>query len=108
MSGGKWDFNQHRNPVTNRVEWPTGDLTLTGKEIPKRVEAWVLQRSTGASQRTFQTAFGVPGRWTADTPGWVQGTFQAGAALGIALVTSLDPDTNADAFSWWVDQIDLN
>jgi hypothetical protein len=52
-SGGNWKFKQKlRN---KQVEWPTGPLTGFGSnETPTWVEAWVVQRTTGASQRTFQ------------------------------------------------------
>ena len=110
---GRWDYNQHLNTLstgTNRVEWPTGPLTLaSATEQPTWVEAWVVQRSTGASQRTVQRVFGAPGRWRADgiPPGWIQGSFQVGPALGIALLASHDNATSTDRNFWWVDIIDL-
>jgi hypothetical protein len=123
MPAGNWDFHQTLNPNTGRVEWPTGPLTLAGTETATWLEAWVVQSSTGgvvhgvgpgvshagASQRTVQKVFAVPGYWTAVgiPPGWIQGSFQAGPALGIALVASRDNSTNTDAFFWWLDVIDL-
>jgi hypothetical protein len=127
MPAGNWDFHQTLNPVTGRVEWPTGPLQLaaTGTEIPTWVEAWVMHRTDnvlpiswlldhggglGASQRTRQSGGWVPGYWTAAgiPPGWVQGKFQAGPALGIALAASHDNATNTDAFFWWLDVIDVS
>jgi len=111
MPGGRWDPNQSLNPVSHQVEWPTGPLSVvSGTELPTYLEAWVVQRSTGASQGTAQTAFpkfASPGTWTANTPVWRNGSFQAGPALGIALVASHDSATNTDAFFWWVDEIEL-
>jgi len=100
---GNWDQIQYINATTGRVEWPTGPVTVDG--TPKFLEAWVLQRSTGASQRTVQTVFDVPGRWTAGAGASLQGRFQEGSALGIALVASQDGATNE--FYWWIDELDL-
>jgi hypothetical protein len=111
--GGNWNLFQNLNEVTGKVEWPTGPLVFDGNlELPKFLEAWVLQGengSTGTSQRTVQSQFGVPGWWTADgiPPGWIQGNFQAGPALGIALLAWHDGATNTDGYKWWLDVITL-
>jgi hypothetical protein len=108
---GNWDPNQNLNTNTHQVEWPMGPRTSSSStEAPTWLEAWVVQSSTGASQRTFQRVFGVPGRWTADgiPPGWINGRFQPGPALGIALLASHDSATNADTFFWWLDVIELS
>lgn len=110
MPGGNWDYNQNLN--AGQVEWPTGPLTVapTGTEIPTWVEAWVLQRATGASQRTVQSSGWVTGQWTADGHVWREGRFQAGPALGIALVSTRDSATNPPTARhyWWIDMINLN
>ena len=106
---GRWDPNQNLDATTHQVEWPTGPLFFDSTtEAPTRLEAWVVQDSTGASQRTVQTAFTAfksPGRWTADGIGpglgWIQGEFQLGPATGIALVASHDSATNTDKFFRW-------
>jgi hypothetical protein len=103
--------NQNLN--AGRVEWPTGPLGPFPHTEATWLEAWVVQGEnggTGASQRTVQTSFAVPGRWTADgiPPGHIQGSFQPGPALGIALVTWHDAATNTDKFRWWIDAINLS
>jgi hypothetical protein len=106
---GNWDYYQTLNPGTSRVEWPTGPLNLGNAEHAKWLEAWVVQRSTGASQSTTEKVFPVPGRWTAVgiPPGWINGGFQTGPAIGIALLASHDANANTDETYWWVDLIDL-
>ncbi len=109
---GNWDPNQNLNATTHQVEWPMGPLTVGSTEAPTWLEAWVVQSSTGASQRTVQKVFGVPGRWTADGIGpglgWIQGQFQLGPALGIALLASHDSATNTDKFFWWLEVVELS
>src|SRR4051794_23872235 len=92
-----WDPSQNLN--AGQVEWPEGPMTtddgLTFPEAgwtPKWLDAWVVQDSTNASQSTYQTGGWAPGRWTADgiPPGWKNGTFLPGLALGIALVAYND------------------
>ena len=127
MPAGNWDFYQHLNTSTYRVEWPTGPLRVDApSEIATWLEAWVVQQtdvagrtdasqgtrqivggSIGASQRIKQTVFPVPVRWTADG-GWIQGRLNAGPALGISLVYSHDSATNTEGFFWWLDVIDLS
>src|SRR4026207_1948905 len=106
-SGGNWKFKQKlRN---KQVEWPTGPLTGFGSnETPTWVEAWVVQRTTGASQRTFQKTWsGGYSKWTADKRGLWQGKLRKGPAVGIALLSSHDSIANDDYYYWWVDQIKL-
>jgi hypothetical protein len=107
MAGGNWDGQQNLNG--GRVEWPTGPLLLDAGEIPYWVEAWVVQKTTGASQRTDQRVFGnAPNRWTADDHPWKQGDFQAGPALGIALVAAKIPgNPDKSTYYWWVDIVEL-
>jgi hypothetical protein len=102
--GGNWDVQQHL--TAGRVEWPTGPLFLAGGETPKWVEAWVVQDSTGASQRTVQNPpFTSTTQWLANTFGWKQGTFSFGLALGIALVATEKGSTSL--FTWWASPIVL-
>jgi hypothetical protein len=101
---GRWE--QYQNLNAGRVEWPTGPLDTEG-ETPIWLEAWVVQRSTGASQRTVDTTFGVPGHWTASGTPSLQGQFQPGSATGIALVALHNTASNKDEFYWWVDDITL-
>jgi hypothetical protein len=106
---GSWDFNQNLSD-SHRVEWPRGPLKLARGEEPRWVEAWVVQSSTGASQRTAQYSGWAAGHWTADgiPPGWINGSFQAGPALGIALLASHNTITNTDEYFWWVEEVVLN
>jgi hypothetical protein len=76
-SGGNWDQNQTLK--AGQVEWPTGPLTgFTGTETPTWVEAWVVQRSTGASQSYYQSSGWVTGRWTANKLRWKEGDLGVG------------------------------
>ena len=109
-----WDDSQNINAGSKAVEWPQGPLTndvgqtfLQAGWTPLWLEAWVVQDSTGASQRTAQWSGWAPGRWTADgiPPGWINGSFQPGLALGIALLAWNDGAT--DKQEWWVDAINL-
>lgn len=105
VMAANWDLFQNLN--SGRVEWPTGPLLLNSGEIPKWVEAWVMQSSTGASQRTAQWTGWVPNYWTADgiPPGWINGQFQAGPALGMALLAY--DSSGTDKFYWWFDVVVL-
>lgn len=108
-----WDPSQNINFTTGHVEWPQGPMTFEdvgGKNVqPKWVEAWVMQSDTGASQRTAQRSGWAPDRWTADgiPPGWRNGNFSDGPALGIALVAWHNTQTNEDEFHWWIDTVHL-
>src|SRR5262245_60871311 len=71
-----------------RVEWPKGPMPLAGNEKATWVEAWVVQRRSGASQRTFQGTFAANARrWRATKGPFVQGSFRRGPAMGIALLS---------------------
>lgn len=106
---GSWDLNQNINFGTHRVEWPTGPLGLEPGETPKWVEAWAMQSSTGASQRTAQWTGWAPNYvvWTADgiPPGWINGQFQPGPALGISLLAY--DSSGTDEFYWWLEVVNL-
>ena len=106
----RWDPSQNLNK--GLVEWPQGPLTDdNGLAFPKAgwtpkwLEAWVVQDGTDASQRTVQTATWAPGRWTADGSSRVNGIFQPGLALGIALLAY--HDGTKDTHDWWFDVVDL-
>jgi hypothetical protein len=107
--GDGCSFNQILNTGTYQVEWPTSPLAVARTETPTYIEAWVMQGTTGASQRTREKVFGVPGRWIAVgiPPGWIQGRFEAWQALGIALAASHDSVTDTGGYFWWIDKIDL-
>jgi hypothetical protein len=90
-SGGNWDTNQHLH--SGRVDAPTGQLTLIPQSQVRRVEAWIVQDSTGAIQRTVQTKNFVQDKWTAGEELWIDGDFQIGVAHGTALVFWRDANT---------------
>src|SRR5262245_51887375 len=106
-----WDPSQNINYGSWQVEWPQGPLTFDDpvNEQPRWLDAWVLQASTGASQRTAQRSGWAPGRWTADgiPPGWKNGSFEEGPALGIALVAWHNNKSGTDEYEWWVDALHL-
>jgi hypothetical protein len=104
-SGGNWDPNQTLNG--GRVKWPTGPLTDIPASQVRRVEAWVVQDTTGASQRTKQTGNFQQGRWKADEGRWTRGVFQAGPADGIAVVSWRDAKGRYHSY-WWYDDINLS
>jgi hypothetical protein len=122
MPGGNWYQYQHLN--NGKVEWPTrttGDLDQ-GFE-PQWVQAWVVQGGDddGAGDDDAGTSYPGPGpsqsssesswsgwepphQWTASEPGWANGTFQAGAATGIALMALYNRNTSPPTYEyqWWV------
>jgi hypothetical protein len=104
-----WNLNQNINFGTRQVEWPTGPLDLKTGEIPKWVEAWVVQGSSGAGQRTAQWTGWAPNNvvWTADgiPPGWINGKFQPGPALGIALLAY--ELNGVQGTYWWLEVVNL-
>ena len=112
--GGNWDYIQDLVDQGNgafAVNWPKGPLVgIRGHENPDYVEAWVVQRTSGASQRSFQRVFASRDAWMADqqSGGWRRGSFTAGPALGIALLSVRD-DRDPTKFShyWWTDEIFL-
>ncbi|CAM5767931.1 hypothetical protein LMIY3S_02329 [Labrys miyagiensis] len=108
---GNWNPYQNINFSTAHVEWPTGPLKLDPNWRPVWVEAWVVQTASGATQRTAQWT-GWPNNfavWTADgiPPGWINGKFQPGPALGIALLASHNDVTGEDDSYWWLDVVTL-
>jgi hypothetical protein len=105
-SGGNWDFNQTLN-AAGQVEWPQGPLIDFTTDDVKYVEAWVVQRQTGASQRYWDKNLGKGlTTWIARRSGWKTGEFEPGPAVGIALVSWEDTDDTYH-FIWWADQINL-
>ncbi|PAP94254.1 hypothetical protein CIT31_18245 [Mesorhizobium wenxiniae] len=118
-----WDPIQTLN--SGRVEWPKGDIDITdlpaGNFVPRWVDAWVVQGGgmgagqvlEGPSQSTSHSSYWSPwtppyNRWTADTAGWVLGTFQAGQpALGISVLAWRDRNTGTNLYEWWFDFIVL-
>src|SRR4029450_9709796 len=65
MPGSNWNPTL---PINGGfVEWPAGPLFLSGGESMVRVEAWVMQGTTGAIQMTYQVNFPPnPTAWLAD------------------------------------------
>jgi hypothetical protein len=113
--GRNWDEGQTINPVSKAVEWPQGPLTDDNGTsfsqlgwTPTVVEAWVAQETTGASQKTAQWSGWIPGRWNTVgiPPGWREGNFQEGVAMGIAIVAYKDQN-GVKRQDWWFDAIYL-
>ena len=116
MAGGNFD-QQLYVAGTGFVEWPTGPLVRVDGETILRVEAWILQKHTGAIQMTFQNAFSAPyTTWKADQvwypkppgfPPWSGGLFQKGRpALGIAVVIASSPG-GVQSYFWWSEEVEL-
>jgi hypothetical protein len=112
-----WDTYQNLS-TTNRVEWPTGPMTgLNQGSAPRWVEAWVVQGGgmgpgntwTGPSQGTTQSSWSgwVANRWTAAEPGWINGSFQPGPALGISLLALRNSTAGSYEYDWWFDVVVL-
>ena len=96
-----WDLFQH---LTNgQVLSSTGPLVLTGNQMPKWVDAWIVQSSTGSAQTYYGSAssgaFAVGGQWKANVRLYSRGTFLPGPAVGIALVYWKDGNNNG--YIWW-------
>jgi hypothetical protein len=105
-SGGNWD--QKQTLRAGKVKWPTGPLAdFTTTDTVTWVEAWVLQRRTGASQASYHGSMS-PGatQWKANKLRWKDGKFKKGRALGIALVSWEDAVGKYHNY-WWVDDITL-
>jgi hypothetical protein len=116
----RWDHYQNINHATGRVEWPSGPMDITKGFVPKWVEAWVVQSTTGhpkeeaargpgSSQSTSQRSDWQPDykHWNADTMGWANGSFHPGLALGIGLVASRNYATGVTEFDFWLDIVEL-
>jgi hypothetical protein len=85
-----WDYYQTLN--SGRIEWPKGDMTLSAGFTARWVEAWAVQGGGMGA--------GLDYRWTADSPGWIAGSFQAGPAVGIALLASRN-SAGVYQYNWW-------
>src|SRR5689334_7360837 len=97
MPGGNWDQYQPLNH--GRVEWPWGPITGVDESVhqPMWVHAWVVQGgpdvasttiyqgNSQSSSESYSSGW-VPLRWTAAEPGWVNGSFHQGPAVGIAVL----------------------
>ena len=104
MAAGNWDPTQNINWANRRVEWPQGPLDPNEVVTARWLEAWVVQGSTGTSQRAARSTHFAPDRWYADEDSWKNGSFQGGLAVGIALLAYIDG--NAETYDWWLDAID--
>lgn len=107
-----WDTYQLINNANGRIEWPTGPINGVPQNFaPAWVQAWAVQGGalaqghfwTGPSQSTNQTAWSGLGpgalRWRATEPGWLEGQFQPGPALGIALLVL--ENQGVYQYEWW-------
>lgn len=116
MAGGKFDDTVSL-AASNWVEWPEGPLTPAPGETIIRVEVWLMQKTTGAIQMTYQNAnFGV-GSWRADkiwwprnpassTPTWDGiGRFQRGPATGTAV--AIAKSGLNQTYFWWSEEVEI-
>src|SRR5262245_55035876 len=100
------------------VEWPAGPLLPADGESMVRVEVWVMQKTTGAVQMTYEDTVDFPANprnWTArrvwypkNMPGyppWSGGLFKPGAALGIAV--AIATKNNVQSYYWWSEEVEL-
>jgi hypothetical protein len=110
-SGGNWNPKQTLDDsgpgASGQVRYPTGPLIgFTTADTVTWIDAWVVQKSTGASQASNHgPMLAGATTWTADHVLWKDGTFQKGVALGIALVSW--KDAAGQHYYWWVDEITL-
>jgi len=112
MPAGNFNPTLPINAATGFVEWPAGPLVPADGESMVRVEVWVMQKTTGAIQMTYQTNFpGYPNTWIADKrwhpgqPQWMNGLFTAGPALGIAV--AIATMNNVQRYYWWSEEVEL-
>ncbi len=116
MPAGNFNPRLPINTSTGFVEWPAGPLLPADGESILRVEVWVMQKTTGAIQMTFQTNFTPnPRAWTADkvwhpkpqsgNPYWSGGLFTRGPALGTAV--AIATKNNAQSYYWWSEEVEL-
>jgi hypothetical protein len=105
-----WYKYQHIN--NGRIEWPAGPINAQPGFNPTWIQAWAVQGGqmaqgkfwTGPSQSTNQSVWSGLGpgatTWTATETGWIEGRFQQGWALGIALL-ALENGTGTYEYEWW-------
>ena len=105
MTGGMWIERQNLNG--GRVEWPRGPLELDDGEQVIRVEAWIMQQSTGASQKSVQIGHYADDEWVADQDTWNEGDFKPGLAMGVAMVVVSAGDPPKKSSYWWATAIML-
>jgi hypothetical protein len=76
-SGGNWNATQTLGS-NGQVTYPNGPLIgFTAADTVSWVDAWVVQRSTGASQASNHGALPTGAQyWKADRVLWKDGTFQ--------------------------------
>lgn len=117
MAGGKFNQTVKLNTTNYWVEWPEGPLFRKFDDRIDRVEVWLMQKSTGGIQMTYQTAGFGPNSWKADKIWWPrvnqttwQGTgfFRAGPAMGTAVViaTSLF-GFGKQSYFWWSEEVEI-
>ena len=118
MPGGNWD--QYQPLINGKVQWPAGPIKDIDESVdhPRWVQAWVVQggpdtASTtiyhGSSQSSCESSWSgwIPGRWNAVEPGWVNGPFSSGSAVGVALLALYNKNQDIYEYEWWIDDIIL-
>jgi len=113
MAAGNWNPTLKINMGTGFAEWPAGPILLSDGESLVRVEAWLMQQTTGGVQMTFQEQFlPNPMAWLADQSWypspkhWKGGLFKPGPALGSAIAISTI--SNRQSYYWWSQEVELS
>ena len=118
MAGGKFD-NTATLANNNWVHWPQGPLFQKIGETVIRVEVWVMQKSTGAIQMTYQYQNLNLGSWRADKIWWPRdpaypndetkwngnGRFVRGPAMGTAVAIATSGQNQS--YFWWSEEIEI-
>lgn len=101
MAGGNFD-NKIAIGKNGRIV-PSGPLTTATGETPSKVYVWVFQLNddgTGAFAAGLQEQFGRGDEtWRTEAPTH-EGSFRAGPAVGMAVVTSTDAGGKTIVYSW--------
>jgi hypothetical protein len=110
MPGSNFNPRLPINPGTHFVEWPAGPLFPATGETMLRVEVWVMQKTTGAIQMSYQDTFPAnPTTWIANDSyypnPWQGGRFRPGPALGTAVAIATKP--SGQSYYWWTQEVEL-
>jgi hypothetical protein len=120
MAGGKFNQTATLNKTNYWVEWPEGPLFPQFSDRIDRVEVWLMQKSTGAIQMTYQTSGFGPNSWKANRIWWPRkqvasqwvwdgnGRFKPGPAMGSAVLvaTSLF-GLGKQSYFWWSEEVEI-
>ncbi len=116
MAGGKFNQTVPLNPHNYWVEWPEGPLVRKFDDRIDRVEVWIMQKSTGGIQMTYQISGFGPNSWKADKIWWPggggtwarNGLFRPGPAMGSAVLiaTSLF-GAGRQSYFWWSEEVEI-